>query len=149
MGVAKSASNDKPLRTMGYKVLGGILFVRHRSLAVADPDWQDMLGEIERNLQRDQPLPILVKTDDAGPNALQRNLMNQLVQSKGATLRVAVMSNSRLVRGIVTAFSWMGTMQIRSMEPHDYQGALAFLRATQVSPADAARVFAEIESDVG
>src|SRR5262245_51143807 len=134
MDAAKSVPNDKKLRTMGHRVAWGVVFVRHRSQAVSDQDWQEFLADIGTQLKPGQALRVLVKTDDAAPNSLQRNQLNLLAQSKGAHLRVAVMSNSRLVRGAVTAFSWMGSLQIRSMEPGDYRSALAFLAAADVSP---------------
>jgi hypothetical protein len=149
MDAAKLVPNEKPLRTMAHRVALGIVFVRHRSQAPRDEDWQQFLADIGAQMKPGQPLQVLVKTDDAGPNSVQRNQINRLAQSKGASLRVAVMSNSRLVRGIITAFSWMGSLQIRSIEPTDYKAALAFLGAAQVSPGEAARLIAEIEATVG
>jgi hypothetical protein len=149
MTAARSASHHKALRTMGHRVAHGVLFVRHRSLPVKDQEWGEMLVDLEQQLKPKQPLPCLIMTHDAGPNSAQRQQLHQIATAKGATLRVVVLSSSPLVRAMVTAFSWMGTMQIRSLEPDDYAGALACLRATHVSPADAARVFDEIGAEVG
>lgn len=108
-----------------------------------------MLVDLKQQLKPKQPMPCLIVTHDAGPNSAQRQQLHQVATAKGATLRVAVLSSSKLVRGMVTAFSWMGTLQIRSLEPDDYAGALAYLQATHISPADAARVFDEIGAEVG
>jgi hypothetical protein len=134
---------------MRHKLVHGILFVRHGSLAVRDQEWTAMLADLERWLKPNQTLPCLIMTHDAGPNSAQRSQLNQLLIAKGATMRVAVMSSSTLVRGIVTALAWMGNMQIRGLEPGDYAGALAHLDVTKLSPADAARVFDELGADIG
>jgi hypothetical protein len=108
-----------------------------------------MLGDVGRRLQPGGVQRILVKTDNAGPNSVQRNQLNQLAASKRTTLRVAVLSTSTLVRGIVTAFSWMGSLQIRGFGDADVAGALAYLEPSGVSVEDARRVLAEIERNVG
>lgn len=126
-----------------------VIYVRHRGQEVTDSEWQEMLDDLAGYMQSAKQLRILVKTDDAGPNAKQRNALHQLILSKGATLRVAVMSTSVMVRGIVTAFSWMGTLDIKSFGDADFSGALRFLDAPEVTVATAMRTFADIERVVG
>jgi hypothetical protein len=134
---------------MAHKATAEILYARHHSLAVDDREWQAMLDDIEQRMRPGEPLRILVKTDNAGPNSFPRNQLHHLVTSKGATLRVAVMSTSTMVRGVVTAFSWMGTLQIKSFGDNDFAGALLFLGCKDVSMERAWGIFAEIERDVG
>jgi hypothetical protein len=134
---------------MAHRITGDILYVRHRALAVSDRDWQAMLDDIAQSILPAEPFRILVKTENAGPNSVQRNQLHQLVTSKGATLRVAVMSTSTLVRGIVTAFSWMGTLKIKSFGDDDLAGALHFLESKDTSGDRARFIFTEIEPDVG
>ena len=149
MGEVLSQAGAEALRTMNHRLVADVLFVRHRELTVSDADWQDMLDEIASSLQPQTTLRTLVKTDNAGPNAIQRNRLNQLVSSKHGTLRVAVMSSSVLVRGIVTAFSWMRSLEIKSFGPAELSEALAFLDTSQVSAALAMHVFSDIEGLVG
>ena len=149
MAAAQPRIQTEATRTMGHRAERDILFVRHRELAPTDRDWQAMLDDLGERLRPGGLYRILVRTDNAGPNSLQRNAINQLATSKRATLRVAVMSTSRLVRGIVTAFSWMGTLQIRSFGDADLAGAIAYLGLDDVSAMSAARMFSEIERDVG
>lgn len=136
-------------RTMNHKMMGDVLFIRHRSLPVGDNDWEEMIAEMDRYLESKNVLRVLVKTDDAGPNAAQRQRLNRLVASRKATMRVAVMSTSVLVRGIVTAFSWARALEIKSFGENDMRGALAFLGAPEIPTADAWRVFSDIEETVG
>jgi hypothetical protein len=137
------------LATMRSAYAGGVLHVRHRSQSVGDADWQKMLDDMDQLVRPGQTLRILVKTDNAGPNAAQRNRFHQFVTSKKIQARVAVLSTSVLVRGIVTAFSWMRMIEIASFGETDYAGALAFLGATQVTPASAESTIKEIEQGVG
>jgi hypothetical protein len=133
---------------MNHKFASGMLYVRHRALPVRDAEWTEMMNEIARHAQNDTPMKILVRTDNAGPNVVQRSDMNALLESKGVQLTVAVLSSSVVVRGIITAFSWMRRMNIRSFGQDDYTSALAYLDV-KVRPADAKHVMTEIEQIVG
>jgi len=133
---------------MNHKLVQGVLFVRHREQAVRDEDWDAMLADVAQSLERGGALKILVRTDNAGPNVLQRSKLNQVVTAHGGTLQVAVLSSSVLVRGIVTAFSWMRVVQIRSFGPEAHAAALAYLDV-KVRPDAAQRVIGEIEGVVG
>src|SRR3954470_8268485 len=93
-------------RTMNHRMTPSVLYVRHRAQQVSDREWKEMLDDLDEYLSTNKVLRILVKTDNAGPNAKQRSALNERVLSKGVSLRVAVMSTSVVVRGIVTAFSW-------------------------------------------
>ena len=133
---------------MNQKFMDGVVYVRHRALLVDDAEWDEFVCTVDAHLSAGGSLKLLVLTDNAGPNVIQRGQLNDLLTSKGATLRIAVLSKSMVVRGIVTALSWMGTMRIRAFSPRDFKGALSFLDA-KVSPADAERIFGEIEIFVG
>src|SRR5687767_2722084 len=89
------------LRSVQAKFAQGVLYVRHREQAPTDEDWQALLDEIARNVERDGSLRILVRTENAGPNVVQRSKLNELITAKHISLRIAVLSTSMLVRGII------------------------------------------------
>ena len=70
----------------------------------------------------------LVISDGGGPNAAQRKAWVELGKQFGSVsdMRVAIVSNSIAVRGIVTAFHWLGAPQ-RSFSPDQLEGAFAHL----------------------
>jgi hypothetical protein len=57
---------------------------------------------------------ILVVTDGGAPSSRQRGKLNDFL--KGRILPISVISDSALVRGVVTAFSWFNP-KIRSFPP--------------------------------
>ena len=133
---------------MNHRMTPSMLYIRHRAQQVSDREWKEMLDDLGEYLSSNKVLRTLVKTDNAGPNPKQRNALNELMLLKGASSRTAVMSTSILVRGIVTALSWMRTQDIRSFGDEDYAGALRFLDVPGVELATVIRTIAEIERTV-
>ncbi len=147
--VSLERNRDSARRTMSHALVAGVVFVRHRSLAVSEHDWQRLLDDIASVAGQGGTVRVLVKTDDAGPNPSQRNRLHLLVKSRNAKLIVAVMSGSLLIRGMVTALSWMRTLEIRSFGEVDYAPALEFLDARQLSIGLVLSTFAQIDRSLG
>jgi hypothetical protein len=85
----------------------------------------------------------LIFSDGGGPNAPQRTASSDLARGvKGADqLKVAVVSRSLVVRGIVTTFRWAG-LPLRSFTPEQLREAFTFLA---VSDAEAMDLCAAVE----
>jgi hypothetical protein len=120
---------------MMFKLIGNTAVMVHTKVDPTDQEW----GVWVRELKRMQLLPtsLLVFTEGGGPNATQRKLVSEVLA--GRVLPTAVMSESRVVRCIVTAFSWLG-WQINAFAPGEEHAALAWLH---VEPSLAAQVVKE------
>jgi hypothetical protein len=68
----------------------------------------------------------LVVTGDAGLNAKQRDAINKLIKTRKVPPKVAIVTDSTMVRGVVTALSWFnsGTKAFPTGKLHE---ALAYL----------------------
>lgn len=79
----------------------------------------------------------LVFSDGGGPNAAQRNASSALAKGVKAAdqLKVAVVSRSMVVRGIVTTFRWAG-LPLRSFAPEELAKAFAFLAVSDAETMD-------------
>jgi hypothetical protein len=66
--------------------------------------------------------------EGAGPNAKQRRVLAERTQ--GIDVRAAILTDSLVVRGIVTAIAWLGLPQ-RAFPPGHFQQAGEFLGLTK------------------
>lgn len=135
------------MKDMACELVGDIVLCLHNAKAPDDGSWQVYVdacvasaglheGDFARTRQ-------LVWTDGGGPNAPQRRAAVEAVENlKGAKEgRIAVVSSSTLVRGIVTVFNWFN-FQVKAFSPGEIDMALSFLRVT---PDEAARLWAAAE----
>lgn len=143
------APHAVPSRTVSHRIEGDVLYVRHNNRSPADAHWDELIEEVREYLKTRPMLRILVSTKTSGPSARQRAQINQVVREANATVRVAVLSASTVVRGIVTALSWANVIDIRSFQPHDVAGGLAFLGVEAGRQSQALRILEELGRAVG
>ena len=89
--------------TMAFRELDGVLVAVHSANAPSDEEWAEYLAFCMR-------LPstcwrTLAVTEGGGPNAKQRRRMQE-EYLRNHRMRVAVVTDAFVVRGIVTALSW-------------------------------------------
>lgn len=105
------------------------LLVAHAPGPIPDSEWDRFLGRASDVLDAHGSVNFLVRTDGAGPNGLQRGRLEALV-AKG-TLRIAVLTKSRIARGIVTAISWTQRIDIKAFDPAADQAVAHHLGLSQ------------------
>ncbi len=101
------------------------------SQPIDDASWAEYVGLLERDLRINGPHAAeLVWTPDHGANAKQRKVLTD----KGEQLhiesirRLAFVSDSVLVRGVFTAFSWIVRgVEMKAYSRHDVDIALGWL----------------------
>jgi hypothetical protein len=100
----------------------------------ARPDaatWNAYLGALRMRLHQSQGMMhVFVATDGGGPDAAQRQALT--VALSGRDARTHVFTTDLLVRGIVTAFRWIGGSAI-AYDPNDFVSAC---QTTEHSPAN-------------
>jgi len=109
--------------TFVYGPEGDVMVTVHGPLPPTDEEWRAYLefsrtcvGRVTRSL---------VVSSGAGPNGRQRTmLMKEFPEF--APVPVAVVSDSSMTRGIVTALSWFGK-KIRAFQPSQLTEALEYL----------------------
>lgn len=92
-------------RTMGYKFFKQrFLLLIHTKENPTDEEWKAYLNDAKH--WRDKIEGFLVISEGGGPNTLQRGEMNDVLEAEKRGGKTAVVTLSRLARGIVTALSW-------------------------------------------
>ncbi len=105
----------------------GVLYAIHTTAAPSEAEWMGYLNELSQlRAQLAEPSAVrgLTLTDGGAPNAGQRR---RLVQTAGeAAIRASIVTDSALVRGAVTALSWV-KQGPRAYPPARFDDALANL----------------------
>lgn len=90
-----------------------------------DAEWERWIAMSVERLGRDQR--VIVESHNNGPNAAQRKAITDAMRN--VDVRVAVMTDSGVVRGIVTALAWLGVQQ-RAFPLHAERQAAIYLGLT-------------------
>ncbi|WP_181197792.1 STAS/SEC14 domain-containing protein [Enhygromyxa salina] len=90
-------------------------------------DWEGYLGAARKILETYETPRVLVYTLGGGPSGTQRSMLNKI--NEGLSPRVAVMLESRMARGTVTALSWFNP-SIKAFSLTEIDKALAHLELT-------------------
>jgi hypothetical protein len=109
-------------KTMAFRVIEGVFVVVHGKANPEDDEWTDYL-EYYKQFGRNS-LKTLILTEGGGPSTKQRGQMNEALQ--GSTPIIALCTDSKVVRGIVTAISWFNS-NIKAFPREQTQAALAYL----------------------
>jgi len=102
-----------------------IVCALHSKRSPSDAEWDEYLGHIQaaRELARGGrgPVNAVAVTDGGAPDAAQRKRLADVV--RGWEPLAAVVSESLLVRGVVTALAWLG-MRVRFFPVNEVSAAL-------------------------
>lgn len=97
------------------------MVVVHTNVTPTDEDWDKVMSMILEHGKDTKNL--LVYSTDAGPTAAQRARFADTLKKIG-DLRTIVMTNSRLVRGSITAFGWLMSGKVKTVSTTDFDGAV-------------------------
>lgn len=101
---------------------GRVYVAIHDTAPPTAAEWADWLALMRE--PRDAQPRFYVESHGGGPDAKQRRELAEVFDT--ATMRVAVLTDSLVVRGILTALAWLGFSQ-RAFAPSDQRAAFAFL----------------------
>ena len=110
------------MKTMRSSIVDGVLIAVHTAYGPTDDEWRSYLHLYESHQQLVRAN--LVVTRGGGPNAKQREAMSKLKNLRA--FATAVVSDSVVARGIVTAISWIGK-PIRAFTPSETDLAFEYL----------------------
>ncbi|MEM7153051.1 MAG: hypothetical protein AAF799_09415 [Myxococcota bacterium] len=107
--------------TIAFGFVEDMYVTVHRAERVAEKDWAAFVAHVEAA----EAIPRMLVI--AGPGKLdpeQRHFV------RGAydrfNMRIGVLADSRLARGILTALNWFG-VEAKAFQAHDLDGALSYL----------------------
>ncbi len=118
-----------------------VMLLVHRREPPTDPEWDVYVAACKDVLERrPEGLRALVITEGGGPTVDQRRRLNDMLAGRGA--RAAIVAESIMIRGIVTAMSWWNPL-IKSFRKHEVPQAFTYL---DLPGADMPRVLARLDA---
>lgn len=116
--------------TMQHARVGAVHLVVHSSENPTDEEWSNYLDDMEAFLPRMRG--VMVLTHGGGPTATQRAKFKTFWGSQkiDPEVRLAVLTSSVMVRGIVTAVTWFVKNPIQTFAPTSLDEAFTFLGLT-------------------
>ncbi len=124
---------------MAFKVVDDLVVVVHSAQPPLKDEWSKYVSEHARLKSEGRKVAIVVFTAGGGPDSAQRSALRQAVPSAPIT---AVVSRNMLVRGMVTAFNWLGWGAMQAFAPAELEDALRFV-GTKVQSG---RVLTEVDA---
>jgi hypothetical protein len=113
-------------KTLYWQVIPDLVAISvHTNETPSDEDWDRYLGDVIKHVKGLKG--ILVYSESTGPSAPQRARVNESYKQAGVNIRTAIMSGSRMVRGVVTAMSWTLAENIKAFSTKDFESAVKYL----------------------
>ena len=119
---ATDAARIRFMQTMIFECVEKVLIVAHGTRAPLDEEWEAWMARMGR-LDYDC---VLILTDGAAPTPKQRSATNAFWEGKEKP-KMAVLSESALVRGAIFAFYYLFKGGMRPFAPAHMNDALAFM----------------------
>jgi hypothetical protein len=114
------------VKTMIHRVIPSLLLnvVMHESSPPSDEEWGALVATV-REFAPTRRLRAITFTDGAAPTSKQRAAAADALA--GYPMPIAVVTDSMLARGAVTAFRWLGNPEIRAFGADQLNAALDYL----------------------
>ena len=93
----------KELPSVAYSAVADLFVIVHIAVEPTDGDWNELMAAAN---SMDTLNSLLVVAGEATLSATQRATMHELYKKN--KMRIAVMTNSRVARGVLTALKWFG-----------------------------------------
>lgn len=128
---------------MGWHFADRLSVTVHGRVDPSDAEWQSYLDDL-LSLPNVADNAVLVYSEGGGPKALHRAALERAMAEAGQPeARVALVSASRVMRGIGTAISWFNP-HLRVFAPSKLDSALSYLELEPEQCTDARRRLREI-----
>jgi hypothetical protein len=135
--VKKGAEGCTVLSNWAFEGVGRVLVLC--SIGPNPPPDREFEIYLERLLQADIDR-ILIYGEGGSPSVTQRKRIAETWKSKGRSPHVALMTDSSVARGLLTAVGWLVSGKMKPFALGDLQGVLGFLEATDASAEISAAV---------
>jgi len=134
-------------RTFTYDIAGHAHVAVHGKSPPTDQEWQDYLDHILEHVSEIRG--VLVNTIGGGPTASQRRIATEHWNRYGSTPKMAIMTVSPIVRGMVKALSWFLGTNLRAFSIDSYEDACKHLGLTETDAEEIRVMVARLREDQG
>jgi len=114
------------MKTMECALHDRVILVFHYDLTPAAAEWSSYLDMYTKNI--DRLTGVLVITEGGAPNSAQRKQLSETYE-KTRQVPVAIVSDSAIARGAITAFRWLGMVTMTPFSPIRLDDAMEFVKA--------------------
>jgi hypothetical protein len=135
------------MKTMAYGKVGGSIVTLLKRQKPSDADWDQYVALI-RMLPPGQPYRVLVWSLGGSPTPEQRKRLDDVIGGHQKTSRVAVISDSMLVRGIVSAMRVVQPMY-QSFSPSNIESAFRYLELSEGEIREASALVKRLQREIG
>lgn len=117
------------LSSLAHGRVGDIKLIVHYTMVASTQDWASFIDDAREM----SPLQgLVVVAGGAKLEADQRNDIRELYNQH--QMKIGVLSDSRLTRGVITALGWFG-IPVRPFRIDDLKGLMAFLERSELGDA--------------
>jgi hypothetical protein len=113
-------------RTLAHAEAEGCIILVHSADPPSDTEWNRWLEALSRYLLRTSRARMLVMSQGGAPNPSQRRASDAVTAPHHRDMKVAVVTQSTFVRGVVAAFRVLLPFY-RAYAPRELEAALAYL----------------------
>jgi hypothetical protein len=121
-----------------FKLVDEVVLAVHSARPPQPQEWEAYLAMHVRLAEEGRKVAILVITEGGAPNSAQRAALKAAVPHDAKT---AILTSNVAIRGVVTAFNWLGWSSMRAFAPHETEDALRYIQALDKKQ----RVLAELD----
>lgn len=146
-------SNVEARPTMRFGMTrAGVYCCVQGSVPLDQAAWENYVNDMRR--EADRMKGVVVYSAGSGPDAKQRTLVADMWKARGKMPIVAVMSESTVIRGMITALTWLLSIRVESglCAYHPRQAHLALQKMGLGSANDRVEVFMALQrfaKDIG
>ncbi|NVB37537.1 STAS/SEC14 domain-containing protein [Pseudenhygromyxa sp. WMMC2535] len=134
-------------KTFLYEVSGKAHIAVHGKVPPSDEEWQAYLDHIVNHVSEIRG--VLVSTLGGGPSTAQRRAATEHWNRYGSTPKMAIMTVSPIVRGMVKALSWFLGTNLRAFALDDYENARKYLGLGETDIDEIAETVERLRGELG
>jgi hypothetical protein len=131
------------MKTLAFGELSRCVVLVHGLVAPTDDEWDAYVLFLKSAVERAGRVRVVVSTEGGAPTPRQRKAMDRVMTPFYRTARVAIVTGSTFVRGVVTAFRLIYPWY-RAFDPTDLGGALTYVDVPAPEQDAAAAMVAEL-----
>lgn len=133
-------------RTFLYDIAGNAHVAVHGKAPPSDEEWQAYLDHIVEHVSEIRG--VLVNTIGGGPTASQRRIATEHWNRYGSTPKMAIMTVSPIVRGMVKALSWFLGTNLRAFPIDGFEDAGGYLGLGEDDIEETKQMVAKLREDL-
>ncbi len=135
------------MKNIVYEITDGCLILAHGEGPPTDEEWKQYIEVLARHFDEQVKVRILIVSGGGAPTPGQRAVMDKRFKREMHRARVALMTHSTFVRGVLKAFSLFSPVY-RGFDLEDLDGALAHLGQSEAPGDRIRRITATLQLDV-